>query len=76
MGLDEADLTADKAALGPLEVVGPVGEPWRPTPRSQLRQTWRYQFAPQDYDIGSRSVLYDPKLHRLAAGRRRGRHGS
>jgi len=64
LGLDEADLTADKAALGPLEAIGPVGEPWRPTPRSQLRQTWSYQFAPQDYDIGSRSVLYDPKLHR------------
>ena len=37
LGLDATELTVDKAALGPLEVVGPVGEPWRPTPRSQLR---------------------------------------
>ena len=64
LGLDEADLTADKGALGPLEVIGPIGEPWKPSPRANLRQTWRYQFAPQDYDVGSRSALYDPKLHR------------
>jgi len=68
LGLDESDLTADKGALGPLEVIGPVGEPWRPTPRSRLRQTWRYQFAPQDYDIGTRSALYDPRLHRRYPG--------
>ena len=68
LGLDEADLTADKGAIGPLEVIGPVGDPWRPTPRAKLRQTWRYQFAPQDYDIGSRSALYDPKLHRQHPG--------
>ena len=68
LGLDEADLTTDKGALGPLEVVGRVGEPWRPTLRSKLRQTWRYQFAPQDYDIGSRSRLYDPRLNRQHPG--------
>ena len=68
LGLDESDLTSDKGALGPLEVVGPVGEPWRPTTRSKLRQTWRYQFAPQDYDIGLRSRLYDPSLHRQHPG--------
>ena len=68
LGLDEGDLTADKGALGPLELVGPVGDPWRPTPRSNLRQTWRYQFAPQDYDIGGRSALYDPRLHRQFPG--------
>ena len=63
MGMDDAELTADKGALGPLEVEGPIGEPWKPTPKSKLRQTWRYRFAPQDYDIGSRSELYDPSLH-------------
>ena len=68
LGLDETDLTADKGALGPLELIGPVGDPWRPTPKSKLRQTWRYQFAPQDYDIGPRSRLYDPKLHRQHPG--------
>ena len=68
LGLDDADMTADKGALGPLEVVGPIGEPWRPTPKSRMRQTWRYRFVPQDYDIGSRSRLYDPKLHRQHPG--------
>jgi len=64
LGLDDTDLAADKGALGPLVVIGPIGEPWKPTPRSKPRQTWRYGFAPQDYDIGSRSRLHDPKLHR------------
>ena len=68
LGLDDADLTADKGALGPLEVIGPVGDPWKPTPKSKLRQTWRYRFVPQDYDIGPRSRLYDPKLHREHPG--------
>jgi predicted RecB family nuclease len=68
LGLDDADLSADKGALGPLQVAGPVGDPWKPTPRSRLRQTWRYTFAPQDYDIGSRSRLYDPQLHRQHPG--------
>ncbi|HEX7225268.1 MAG TPA: ATP-binding protein, partial [Candidatus Limnocylindria bacterium] len=49
------------AALGPLEVVGCIREPHLPTPRAKLlRQVWRYRFAPQDYDIGPRSELYDP----------------
>ena len=60
--MDATELAADKGAIGPLEVVGPVGEPWRPTPRSKLRQTWRYRFAPQDYDVRSRD-LYDPGLY-------------
>nr|MBA2265461.1 TM0106 family RecB-like putative nuclease [Chloroflexota bacterium] len=64
LGLDDTDLAADKGALGPLVVIGPVGEPWKPTARSKPRQTWRYGFAPQDYDIGSRSRLHDPKLQR------------
>jgi predicted RecB family nuclease len=59
--LDGAELTIDKAALGPLEVVGCIREPHLPTPRAKLlRQVWRYRFAPQDYDIGPRSELYDP----------------
>ncbi|MEJ7802134.1 MAG: TM0106 family RecB-like putative nuclease [Candidatus Limnocylindria bacterium] len=63
MEMDAAELTVDKGALGPLEVVGPIGESWKPTERSKERQTWRYRFAPQDYDIGMRSELYDPSLH-------------
>ena len=36
MGMDRPELTADKDALGPLELVGPVGEPFMPTPRSKF----------------------------------------
>ncbi|HEY6608802.1 MAG TPA: TM0106 family RecB-like putative nuclease [Candidatus Limnocylindria bacterium] len=64
MGKNLADLTSDRVALGPLEVIGPVGEPWRPTPRSKLRRTWRYRFDAQEYDIGSRSDLHDPRRYR------------
>jgi uncharacterized protein len=60
MELDATELTIDKGALGPLEVVGPMGDPWRPTPRSQSRWTWRYRFAPQDHDLGS--ALHDTGL--------------
>jgi uncharacterized protein len=59
--LDGTELTIDKGALGPLEVVGCLEEPFLPTPRSRLlRQVWRYRFPPQDYEIGPRSELYDP----------------
>lgn len=64
MGKDDVEVTRDRTALGPLTPIGPVGEPWKPTPRSKLRQTWRYRFPPQDYDIGSRDDLYDPRLYR------------
>lgn len=64
MGKDDVAMTRDRTALGPLEVIGPVGEPRRPTPKSKLRQTWRYRFTPQDHDIGSRADLYDPRLYR------------
>ena len=65
MGMDLPELMTDKAAIGPLEVVGPVGEPYLPTPKARYaRQLWRYRFAPQDYDIGALSELYDPALYR------------
>jgi predicted RecB family nuclease len=67
MELDATELTIDKGALGPLEVVGCVREPFLPTPKSKLlRQVWRYRFPPQDYDIGSRSELYDPALRQAS----------
>ena len=63
MELDATELTIDKGALGPLEVVGCVREPHLPSPRSRLlRQVWRYRHPLQDYDIGPRSELYDPAL--------------
>ncbi len=65
MDLDAAELTMDKGALGPLEVVGPVGEPFRPTPRSKPRWTWRYRYPLQDFDLGS-EVLYDPARRQAA----------
>jgi uncharacterized protein len=67
MGMDLPELSADKEALGPLELVGPVGEPFKPTPRAKFfRQRWRYRFAPQDHDIGPRSEIYDPRMYRSA----------
>ncbi|MGH2445816.1 MAG: DEAD/DEAH box helicase, partial [Candidatus Limnocylindria bacterium] len=62
MGLDSTDLTADKGALGSIEVVGPIGEPFRTGPRAKPRQLWRYAFPAQDYDLGSGRDLYDPRL--------------
>jgi uncharacterized protein len=62
MELDATELTMDKGALGPLEVEGPIGEPERATPRSALRQVWRYRFAPQDYDLRLGGTLYDPAV--------------
>jgi len=65
LGMDVAELAADKQALGPLEVVGPIGEPWKPSARARFaRQTWRYRYSAQDYDIGPRSDLHDPVLYR------------
>jgi predicted RecB family nuclease len=58
MDLDSTELTMDKAALGPLDVVGPVGDPFLPTPRSKPRWRWRYRFPLQDFDLGG--DLYDP----------------
>jgi uncharacterized protein len=67
MGMDLPELTADKEALGPLELVGRVGEPFKPTQRAKfLRQRWRYRFAPQDHDVGADSDLYDPRKYRAA----------
>jgi len=63
LGMDVAELAADKQALGPLELVGPIGEQWKPSARAKFaRQTWRYRYSPQDYDIDSE--LYDPALYR------------
>ena len=60
MDLDATELTMDKGALGPLEPLGAVGEPYRSTPKAKPRQLWRYRFAPQDYDFRPGSALYDP----------------
>ena len=68
MGMDDAELAADREALGSIEPEGPIGEPWRPTPRSHMRQTWRYRYPPQEHDIGPRSDLYDPALYQEQPG--------
>jgi predicted RecB family nuclease len=70
MGLDSADLTADKGALGSIEVIGPVGEPFRTGPRAKPRQLWRYRYPAQDYDLGSGRDLYDPRLRQERPGER------
>jgi uncharacterized protein len=62
MDMTAEDLVADKAVLGSLEVIGPLGEPFKPTPRSGIRQHWLYRFPPQEHDLNDRSDLYDPAL--------------
>ncbi|MCV0402809.1 MAG: TM0106 family RecB-like putative nuclease [Chloroflexi bacterium] len=62
MGMGPDELVEDRTALGRLRVVGSVGPPFKPTPRSKERQIWRYEIPDQEYDIGSRSELYDPRL--------------
>jgi uncharacterized protein len=62
MDLDGTELTMDKGALGPLEPLGPIGDPYRATPKTKPRQRWRYRFAPQDYDFRAGSTLFDPAL--------------
>ncbi len=60
--LDGAELTVDKGALGPLELVGCIREPFLPTARSKLlRQVWRYRYPLQDHEVGTRGELYDPR---------------
>jgi uncharacterized protein len=63
MDLPPDDLVADKGALGGLEVIGPLGPPYRPTPRSDPREDWQYRIPPQEHDdVKSRSELFDPAL--------------
>ena len=62
MGMGPDELVEDGGALGRLELMGPVGPPARKTPRAKERQTWRYRMPVQEYDIGTRSELYDPRL--------------
>ncbi|HEX7173585.1 MAG TPA: TM0106 family RecB-like putative nuclease [Candidatus Limnocylindria bacterium] len=68
MDLDPGELTADKGALGPLERIGPIGEPYRSSPKAKPRQRWRYRFAPQDYDFRLGATLYDPALRQAEPG--------
>jgi len=68
MGLDATELTADKGALGSIEVVGPIGGPFKTGPRAKPRQLWRYRFPSQDYDLGSGRDLYDPRLRQAHPG--------
>ncbi len=62
IGLGPDELVEDDAAIGRLEVIGTVGEPWRRGQRGKGRQNWRYRIPLQEHDIGQRSELYDPRL--------------
>ena len=62
MGMGPDELVEDRTALGRLTVVGPIGPPFKPKPKAKERQIWRYEIPAQEYDIGSRSELYDPRL--------------
>ncbi|HEU5326402.1 MAG TPA: TM0106 family RecB-like putative nuclease [Candidatus Limnocylindria bacterium] len=65
IGMTSDELVTDDVALGRLRLIGPDGEPYRPTPKSKWRQDWRYAMPPQEHDIGDRSELYDPALQQV-----------
>jgi predicted RecB family nuclease len=53
MDLTPAELVDEDGPIGLLEPIAPVGPP------EKGKQTWRYRFPPQDYDVG-RGEVYDP----------------
>ena len=61
MGLDEDQAIEENVPLGGLEPIGPLDEPVRG------KQTWRYAFPDQDFDLG-RGELYDPALAQAQPG--------
>ena len=74
MDLTPAELVDEDGPIGLLEPVGPIGPP------EKGKQTWRYRFPAQDYDVG-RGEVYDPAQKQArpkqfavqVADRRRGR---
>ena len=74
MDLTPAELVDEDGPIGLLEPVMPIGPP------EKGKQTWRYRFPAQDYDV-ARGEVYDPaqkqaRPERFAvqlADRRRGR---
>ena len=61
MGLDDDQSIEEGAPLGGLDAIGPLDEPVRG------KQTWRYAFPDQDFDLG-RGDLYDPALSQASPG--------
>ncbi len=61
MGLTAEQLIDESAPLGALEPIGPVDEP------NKGKQTWRYAFPDQDFDLG-RGDLFDPAKAQAAPG--------
>jgi uncharacterized protein len=61
MDLTPEQLVDESAPLGLLEPVGPVDE------AKGGRQTWRYAFPPQEYDLG-RPDVYDPSRKQASPG--------
>jgi predicted RecB family nuclease len=53
------ELVGEKDPIGALRLIGPVGEPYG---KRKMRQAYRYEFPVQEFDIGSRADLYDPRL--------------
>ncbi len=59
MGLNSDQLVEEGAAIGGLDLVGPIGEP---TGKRVFKQVWRYRYPDQDHDISARMKVYDPAL--------------
>ncbi|MCA1587417.1 MAG: TM0106 family RecB-like putative nuclease [Chloroflexi bacterium] len=62
VGLTPEELVAEDGAIGPLELVGQIGQAWLPTPKARkMRRRWRYRFPPQEHDdVKPGSEIYDP----------------
>jgi uncharacterized protein len=55
MDLTPAQLVDEDDPIGLLEPIGPVDEP------RNGNQTWRYRFPDQDFDLGRKSEVYEPR---------------
>jgi uncharacterized protein len=63
MDLTPEQLVDESDPIGLLEPIGPLDQPNR-----RGRQTWRYRFPPQDFDLGRLGRLFDPAQKQARPG--------
>jgi uncharacterized protein len=63
MDLTAEQLVDESDPIGLLEPIGPIDQPGRTG-----RQTWRYRFPTQDFDLGRSGRLFDPALKQARPG--------